>query len=79
MTIINRFLKDAPEVNLAQWGFAVDYATCRAGFIVSGDLEVAADLSPDAELELELGGCARWFNHGRVVRKLVHEISRVPS
>jgi golgin subfamily B member 1 len=41
-TVVNRFLKDMPEINLAQWGFSVDYATCRAGFIVSGDLEVAA-------------------------------------
>jgi tetratricopeptide (TPR) repeat protein len=40
--VVNRFLKDMPEINLAQWGFSVDYATSRAGFIVSGDLEVAA-------------------------------------
>lgn len=40
--VVNRFLKDMPEINLAQWGFAVDYATSRAGFVVSGDLEVAA-------------------------------------
>jgi golgin subfamily B member 1 len=32
----------SPEINLTQWGFAVDYATNRAGFIMSGDLEVAA-------------------------------------
>jgi golgin subfamily B member 1 len=40
--MVNRFLKEQPEINLAQWGFAVDYAASRAGFIISGDLEVAA-------------------------------------
>ena len=40
--VVARFMKDAPEINLAQWGFTVDYAAARAGFLISGDLETAA-------------------------------------
>ncbi|MEZ4362322.1 MAG: tetratricopeptide repeat protein [Kofleriaceae bacterium] len=40
--VVTRFLQAMPEINLAQWGFAVDYAACRAGFVISGDLEIAA-------------------------------------
>ena len=31
-----------PEINLAKWGNAVDATSHRAGFVVCGDLEVAA-------------------------------------
>jgi tetratricopeptide (TPR) repeat protein len=39
-----RFLQAAPEINLAvaRWGHAVDATSHRAGFVVCGDLEVAA-------------------------------------
>jgi tetratricopeptide (TPR) repeat protein len=40
--VVNRFVQAAPEVNLAKWGAAVDTASHRTGFILSGDLEVAA-------------------------------------
>ena len=37
-----RFIQAAPEINLAKWGHAVDAVSHRAGFVVCGDLEVAA-------------------------------------
>jgi tetratricopeptide (TPR) repeat protein len=37
-----RFIKAAPALDLAKWSHAVDAATHRAGFVVCGDLEVAA-------------------------------------
>ena len=40
--VVQRFIQAAPEINLAKWGHAVDAVSYRAGFIVSGDLEVAA-------------------------------------
>jgi tetratricopeptide (TPR) repeat protein len=40
--VVNRFVQAAPEVNLAKWGAAVETASHRSGFILSGDLEVAA-------------------------------------
>ena len=40
--VVNRFIQAAPEVNLAKWGFAVDAVSQRAGFVLCGDLEVAA-------------------------------------
>lgn len=40
--VVKRFLQAAPEINLARWGHAVDAVSYRAGFVVSGDLEVAA-------------------------------------
>jgi golgin subfamily B member 1 len=40
--VVNRFLQNAPEINLARWGNAVDLTSHRAGFIVAGDLDVAA-------------------------------------
>lgn len=42
--VVNRFLQNAPEVNMAKWGHAVDATGHRIGFIISGDLEVAARL-----------------------------------
>ena len=41
-TIVQRFIKATPEVNVAKWGHAVDAASHRAGFVVCGDLELAA-------------------------------------
>ena len=40
--VVNRFVQAAPEVNLAKWGAAVDTVSHRAGFVLCGDLEVAA-------------------------------------
>jgi golgin subfamily B member 1 len=40
--VVTKFLQNAPEVNLAKWGHAVEATGQRVGFIISGDLEVAA-------------------------------------
>jgi tetratricopeptide (TPR) repeat protein len=40
--VVHRFLQAAPEVNLKTWGNAVEASSFRAGFVVCGDLEVAA-------------------------------------
>jgi tetratricopeptide (TPR) repeat protein len=40
--VVARFVQAAPEINLAKWGHAVDATSHRAGFVVCGDLEVAA-------------------------------------
>ena len=40
--VVQRFISAAPEINLAKWGHAVDAVSHRAGFVVCGDLEVAA-------------------------------------
>jgi tetratricopeptide (TPR) repeat protein len=40
--VVGRFIQAAPEINLAKWGHAVDATSHRAGFVVCGDLEVAA-------------------------------------
>ncbi len=40
--VVNRFMQAAPEINLAKWGHAVDAVSHRAGFVVCGDIEVAA-------------------------------------
>ena len=40
--MVERFLQAAPEINLAKWGNAVDATAHRVGFIICGDLEVAA-------------------------------------
>ena len=40
--VVNRFLQTTSEINLAKWSSAVDLTSHRTGFIVSGDLDVAA-------------------------------------
>jgi hypothetical protein len=40
--VVQRFIQASPEINLAKWGHAVDAVSHRAGFVVCGDLEVAA-------------------------------------
>ena len=40
--VVKLFMEAAPEVNLAKWGHAVDATSHRAGFVICGDLEVAA-------------------------------------
>ncbi|MCG8418317.1 MAG: tetratricopeptide repeat protein [Proteobacteria bacterium] len=42
--LVNRFLQNAPEVDLARWGHSVDATSYRLGFVICGDLEVAARL-----------------------------------
>ena len=43
--VVNMFLQNPPEVNMATWGHAVDSTARRVGFVVSGDLEVAANMA----------------------------------
>lgn len=40
--VVQKFIQAAPEINLAKWGHAADAVSHRAGFVVCGDLEVAA-------------------------------------
>jgi tetratricopeptide (TPR) repeat protein len=40
--VVQRFVQNAPKVDLATWGHAVDGTSHRAGFVVCGDLEVAS-------------------------------------
>ncbi len=40
--LVRDFMQKAPEVDLAKWGHAVDATSYRVGFILCGDLEVAA-------------------------------------
>ena len=40
--VVKLFMDAQPEVNLGKWGHAVDTSSHRAGFVVCGDLEVAA-------------------------------------
>jgi tetratricopeptide (TPR) repeat protein len=42
--VVNRFIQAAPEINLSKWGNAVDATAHRVGFIICGDLEVAAKI-----------------------------------
>jgi tetratricopeptide (TPR) repeat protein len=42
--VVNRFLQHAGEVDLAKWGNAVDLTTHRVGFLLCGDLAVAAKM-----------------------------------
>jgi tetratricopeptide (TPR) repeat protein len=40
--LVERCVQASPEINLAKWGHAVDAVAHRAGFVMCGDLEVAA-------------------------------------
>ena len=40
--VVKLFMEAAPAVDLAKWGFSVDATSHRAGFVLAGDLEVAA-------------------------------------
>src|SRR5262249_7991202 len=40
--VVKMFIDAAPKVDLAAWGHAVDSTSHRAGFVIAGDLEVAA-------------------------------------
>jgi hypothetical protein len=40
--LVQRFIQATPEIDMATWGHAVDAASHRAGFVMCGDLGVAA-------------------------------------
>src|ERR1700759_401011 len=40
--LVQHFMHVTPEVNMAKWGYAVDTVAQRAGFVMCGDLDVAA-------------------------------------
>ena len=40
--VVDRFLQHAPEIDLKKWGHAVESTAHRTGFVICGDLEVAA-------------------------------------
>ncbi len=40
--VVSRFLQNAPKIDMAQWGHAVEATSHRVGFIICGDLETAA-------------------------------------
>jgi tetratricopeptide (TPR) repeat protein len=42
--VVTSFMANAPEIDLGHWGNAVDATSHRAGFIICGDLEVAAKM-----------------------------------
>jgi tetratricopeptide (TPR) repeat protein len=42
--VVTSFMANAPEIDLGRWGNAVDATSHRAGFIICGDLEVAAKM-----------------------------------
>jgi tetratricopeptide (TPR) repeat protein len=42
--VVKRFLSNATEVDLVKWGYAVDATAHRVGFLLCGDLEVAAKM-----------------------------------
>ena len=42
--VVNRFIQNQPQIDLAKWGHAVDATSHRAGFVVCGDLVVAAQM-----------------------------------
>ena len=43
-SVVKRFLQNANEVDLAKWGHAVEATAHRVGFLLCGDLEVAAKM-----------------------------------
>jgi hypothetical protein len=42
--VVKRFLQNATEVDLVKWGYAVEATAHRVGFLLCGDLEVAAKM-----------------------------------
>ena len=42
--VVNRFLQQAGTIDMARWGNGVDLTTQRVGFIICGDLSVAAKM-----------------------------------
>ncbi len=42
--VVNRFLQNAPEIDLGKWGQAVDLTCHRVGLLLSCDLEIAANM-----------------------------------
>ena len=40
-TVVKRFLEEGAKANIRRWSHAVEMTACRAGLLVSGDLEIA--------------------------------------
>jgi hypothetical protein len=40
-TVVKRFIEEGAKANLKRWIQAVELTACRAGLLVSGDLEIA--------------------------------------
>ena len=40
-TVVKRFLEEGAKANIRRWSHAVELTACRAGLLVSGDLEIA--------------------------------------
>ncbi len=40
--LVQRFVQASPEIDIAKWSHAVDFASQRVGFVVCGNLELAA-------------------------------------
>jgi tetratricopeptide (TPR) repeat protein len=40
-TVVKRFIQEGAKANIKQWMAAAELTTCRAGLLVSGDLEIA--------------------------------------
>jgi hypothetical protein len=39
--VVKRFIEEGAKANIKRWNHAVEITACRAGFIVSGDLEIS--------------------------------------
>jgi hypothetical protein len=39
--VVKRFIDEGAKANIKRWNQAVEVTSCRAGLIVSGDLEIA--------------------------------------
>jgi hypothetical protein len=40
-TVVKRFIEEGAKANIRRWSQAVELTACRAGLLVSGDLEIA--------------------------------------
>ena len=40
-TVVKRFIEEGAKANIKRWSQAVELTACRAGLLVSGDLEIA--------------------------------------
>jgi hypothetical protein len=53
--VVKRFIEEGAKANIKRWNQAVELTACRAGLIVSGDLEVAKKiLSAEQQLPGDL-------------------------
>ena len=60
--VVKRFIEEGAKANIKRWNQAVEVTACRAGLLVSGDLEIAkkiiasepqlpGDLSPQDKMK----------------------------